>query len=760
VADFIGKNSKTIDFSVLENQKNINLGIIPMTDASTQLSEIQVVAVAPLVKTEIDRISYDTQADPDSKSNNVLEMLRKVPMVTVDGEDNIQIKGSSSFKIYINGKPSTMISNNPSQVLKSMPASSIKKIEVITDPGAKYDAEGTSAILNIVTEKSFGGYTGSINAGIDNLGTYNLGGYFSTKIGKFGISANLTHYKGHDYAQKSYIMQENFNESVIENSYRFMQQTSFGDRTAFKFNYGSLEATYEIDSLNLVSISGGGYGGSSKHPNVRGETLMFADSLNQTPVSGYNTLNDNTGSWGGISVNANYQRSFHKKDRLLTFSYQFDKSPDNTKNSIITRDSVGFENRFNPAPSDRIISTSSSTNEHTFQIDYTEPLGKKHVIEAGIKYILRQNNSDNEYLTRQNASEIYQIDTTQNSPENMCYQQNIFGVYGSYTFKLEKFSARAGARFESTLSDVKFIDKPENNFTPKQYFNIVPSVVFSYKTSVASTFKLSYNQSISRPSIWFLNPFVDNSDPTNISQGNQNLKPEISNSISFSYGLFTQKFNMNASLNSWFVNNSINQISTLQTDTDQRVIISTTYYNIGKKRGGGGTLYFSWNPTAKFSINVNSQVFYDYYEMQNLDNTIKHGGWGSYTYGGLRYTFPFDLKFSANAGFFSPPIDVQRKSSIYYFSSVGLSKDFFKKKFVVNIRVRGSFQGRQAYSSETWEENQFYRYYRNERNYRSVSLNLTYKFGEMKEQIKKVQRTIINDDLKSGGNSQSGGSGE
>ncbi|MCL1868060.1 MAG: TonB-dependent receptor [Paludibacter sp.] len=758
-AEFIGKNTKKVEFSVSENQKNIDLGKILMADASEQLAEVTVTAAAPLVKTEIDRISYDIQVDPDSKSSNVLEMLQKVPMVTVDGEENIKIKGSSNFKIYLNGKPSTMIANNPSQVLKSMPASSIKKIEVITDPGAKYDAEGVGAILNIVTETSFGGYTGSINASINNLGAYSLGGNFSTKIGKFGISANFTYYKGRDYAQTSYNYQENLNAEVIEDSYRFMQQTSRSSKVGFLFGYGSLEATYELDSLNLVSLSASGYGGSSATRQWRGETLMYADSLNQTPISGYNTLNYYKGGWGGMSVNANYQRSFHKKDRLLTFSYQLDTSPNSSHNNIITRDSVGFENHFNPAPSDRDISMEGKTNEHTFQVDYTEPLGKKHVVEAGVKYILRLNNSNNEYLIRQNSDEIYQIDTTQTSAADMRYRQNIVGAYGSYTFKLEKFSARAGLRMESTSSDVKFLDKPEKNFTPKPYFNVVPSVVLSYKTSDASNLKLSYNQSISRPSIWYLNPFIDNSDATNISKGNPELKPEISNSFSFAYGFFSQKFNLNASLNTSFTNNSIDQMSLLQISDDNKVTIVSTYENIGKHSNSGGNLYFSWTPTKKFRINANTSLNYLYYSAKNQEQTITNEGWTYSIYGGFSYTLPLDLKFGMNFAYQTPWINLQGKGFGWSFSAASLSKDFLNKKLNVSLRLRGVFKGKQVYTNEFRQEDQYYRYYRNERTFRAIGLQVSYTFGEMKTQIKKVQRTITNDDLKSGGNSQ-GGSGQ
>ncbi len=167
---FVGMNSLNRNVEVKNGESQVSLGQIEMTESSTELQEVSVTAQRPLVKVEIDKLTYSAKDDPEASTSNVLELLRKVPLVTVDGEDNIQLKGSSSFKIYMNGKPSNMISNNPSQVLKSMPANSVKDIEVITDPGARYDAEGVGGIINIITDKRADeGYSGSVGANGDTV---------------------------------------------------------------------------------------------------------------------------------------------------------------------------------------------------------------------------------------------------------------------------------------------------------------------------------------------------------------------------------------------------------------------------------------------------------------------------------------------------------------------------------------------------------------------------------------------------------------
>jgi len=162
---FVGMNDIIKSVEVTASQNPLDMGVISMTESAIQLDELSVTAQRPLVKVEIDKLTYSAKDDPEASTSNVLDMLRKVPLVTVDGEDEIQLKGSSNFKIYLNGKPSNMISGNPSQVLKSMPANSVKDIEVITDPGAKYDAEGVGGIINIITDKrSDDGYSGSVGA--------------------------------------------------------------------------------------------------------------------------------------------------------------------------------------------------------------------------------------------------------------------------------------------------------------------------------------------------------------------------------------------------------------------------------------------------------------------------------------------------------------------------------------------------------------------------------------------------------------------
>ena len=256
----VGKRTVQKEFTVSDTKKVADLGHIQMAEATEMLKGVEVVAQKPLVKAEIDKVTYSIEDDPDSKTNSTLEMLRKVPLVTVDGEDKIQVNGSSNFKVHVNGKPNNMMSNNPTEVLKSLPANSVKSIEVITDPGAKYDAEGVGGILNIITTGGgMEGYTVTLNGGVSNRG-YNASGYGTVQIGKFTVTGNYAY--NHNTSPRSY--SSSGREDFTSDDYKYLSSESSSKHKG-NFQYGSMEGSYEIDTLNLITFSMNMFGGKFKN---------------------------------------------------------------------------------------------------------------------------------------------------------------------------------------------------------------------------------------------------------------------------------------------------------------------------------------------------------------------------------------------------------------------------------------------------------------------------------------------------------------
>ncbi len=260
-ASSMGRKDVVRDFTVTPGRKTVDMDTLFIGNADNELQQVVVTAQKPLVKADIDKIAYSIEDDPDSKSNTVLEMLRKVPMVTVDGEDNIKVNGKSSFKVYVNGKPNKMMSDNPTDVLKSLPANTVKRIEVITNPGPKYDAEGVGGIINIITtEGGFEGYTVTLSGNAGNRGAG--GGAFGTvKQGKLTVSARYNYNHNENPENKSEGTRLTIG-NVTEASSDLLSTGT--NKSRYDSHSGSLEASYEIDTLRLVTMEFGLWGHDSK----------------------------------------------------------------------------------------------------------------------------------------------------------------------------------------------------------------------------------------------------------------------------------------------------------------------------------------------------------------------------------------------------------------------------------------------------------------------------------------------------------------
>ncbi|NJO92739.1 MAG: hypothetical protein HC831_30050, partial [Chloroflexia bacterium] len=305
-----------------------------------------------------------TEADPDTKTSTALDMMRRVPLITVDGDDNIQLKGSSNFKIYMNGKPSTLMSKDPKEVLRALPASSIKNIEVITSPGAKYDAEGTGGIINIITNKQvISGYSGSVNAGYSDLGRIYGGGQFSAAIGKFTFSVNsgTSYNQSQDFRNSS--VQENYNSDEL----KYME--SEGNTTYEGIHHwGDVAFSYEIDTLNLISGSVNFWGGRGDND---GSALTNFRDVNNNLSQSYNTINTSSFLYGEVEGSLDYQKTFKRNsEQILTLSYKLSRNPDENTNNRQIDSILNFSNM------NERIKQYEIGNEHTFQVDYTQPLAK------------------------------------------------------------------------------------------------------------------------------------------------------------------------------------------------------------------------------------------------------------------------------------------------------------------------------------------------------------------------------------------------
>lgn len=750
----MGRADIVKDIDTNGNGRAIDLGTILIKDDRNELSGVEVVAQKPLVKADIDKLEYDIESDPDSKSNTILEMLRKVPMVTVDGEDNIKVNGSSSFKVYVNGRPNNMMSNNPSEVLKSMPANTIKKIEVITNPGPKYDAEGVGGILNIVTVGSgFEGYTVTVSANGSNTGVG--GGLFGTvKVGKLTVSARYNY--NHNSQPRSYSGSTLTVTDENPSSASANIESEGSSKSRSNFQSGSLEASYEIDTLNLVTASFGLWGNNY---SSRGTSSTVGTSpLDGGGLYSYSMPSHSRNSWFSIEGSVDYQRLFKVKDRMLTFSYRISTDPENTDSYTDYDDmtaTAGWEDYLRRLENQH-NDGHQNTTEHTFQVDFTTPFDSIHTLEAGAKYILRDNSSENDrYTMAAMDGGGYEFDEDHSS--HYKHRNDILAAYLGYGIKWKRLSGRLGLRYEHTIQDVKYLLGRGDDFR-KDFDDIVPSASIGYRLTDTQNLRLGYNMRIYRPGIWYLNPYLDDSNPSSISQGNPNLVSEKSHSFSLSYNSFTNKLSVNLSLRYSFTNNSIQSVSSLVNDNDiaglqeptGKSVLYTTYRNIGKTRAANLSGYINYNPFTTTRIYVN---LYGGWQYLSDGAALKNTGWSMFAYGGAQQTLPKDWRISLNVYGQTPWISLQGKGDATIGYSLNINKQLLNKRLTISAFASNFFKKYMVYENTTastgFTQNTWSRF-----NQQRFGVSVSFRIGELKASVKKAERTINNDDVKSGGGNE------
>lgn len=730
------ENKETIELTPSESP--FDMGEIALIESSTQLDELSVVAQTPLVRVEIDKLTYSAKDDPESSTSNVLDVLRKVPLVTVDGEDQIQLRGSSNFRIYLNGKPSNMISSNPSQVLKSMPANSIKDIEVITDPGARYDAEGVGGIINIVTdERVDDGYSGSVGANANTFGGYGGNFYLATKYGKLGFTGNAGYFYHNQPEAESTFTREEFAPFPIN---ALTQNGTSQSKGGGHFINASM--SYEPDTLNLFNLSLSRFNGE------------FESISNQDAVSGnarpysYTSKSNSISQFGGMSLAADYQRSFSKKGEMLTGSYRYESNPNDSE----YESSYDVENDefFYYPDGYRLKSINNAGgDEHTLQVDYVNPLDGKHSIETGLKYILRENSSRADHTFLDVMDNTWEPDLDRKN--DLDHSQNISSGYAGYGYKAGKVGMKLGLRAEHTMQDIHFMSTELDTIVSTNFFDLVPSVTMSYQLGMTQTLRGGYNMRISRPGISYLNPYINDVDPNNIRYGNPNLDSEQQHNFNLNYGSFSQKLNFNATLSYSFAKNAVTSYSYIVQDIEDGVeksVTHNTYANIGRNHTIGTNVYVSWTPSQLIRTYLNGGL--NYTDIQSTQDTaLRNSGFSGRAFGGLTFNFPKDLRVGATGGLFVNRIQLQTEQAPFYFYSFSVQKSLLDKKLDLSLNLQNLLTKYREFSSTTRGEG-FTQRSRTLNPTRNITLSVTYRFGDLKTSVKRVQRSITNEDVMEG----------
>jgi ferric enterobactin receptor len=741
IIDFISYKSKEKKNIVINSKKPvINVGNIFLSSATQTLAGFTVTAQKGLIENKIDKMVYNAEKDITSQGGVATDVLKKIPMVSVDVDGNVELQGNSNIRFLINGKPSSIFGNNLADALQSIPASQIKSIEVITSPGAKYDAEGTGGIINIILKDvKVQGINGNINlSGGSRLenGSMNL----NARKGNFGVNS---YFSGN--AQLSSTTINSMSRPSFDSTGKIITNLTQNGQSAFIRN--GFETGLGFDwSINKKNDLSGGFDydnfGNKSHGFSNQQQSSY-DSLNNFLAvnSIINSLNHFRGQ--SFDWNLNYKKTFTTEGQELDLLYE----------SSYGKNKTYFDQYETNVSGDSLFSGSYSNNagidrETSFQADYSQPISEKVKLEAGAKMDIRKITSNTSVYTLNDSANLYYYDTTQSN--SLAYNRHVYAGYASLTFPLGKIvDIKSGLRYEYTSTSADF-SKSALSEIPS-YNTWAPSVIISHSFDNNQTIKVSYTKRIQRPGYRALNPFVNATDPKNISQGNPLLKPEIGNNFELGYN---KSFEKGGSLNVvLFYRRSAQDIQPyivyyptykIGDSTYSNVSVNTPQ-NIGVENNYGLNIYGSIPFTSKLNVRTNL-AFFDRYIQNGIDpgDNIT-----SFNYRvNMNVTYQFNNNFVAEAfgNFNSPRNEVQGKFPSFTSYNFAFRKQIWNKKGSIGFTTTNPFN---KYVNQTTAVigQGFILNSTRKIPYRSFGISFMYKFGKLEfKKDKEEKNTTPNPD--------------
>ena len=737
---FIGYPAKTIDPVITTPEKpDFNMGVIRVAPSGKVLNAVTITSAAPVVETKIDKIVYNAEKDITSTGGNASDILRKVPLVSVD----------------INGKPSGAMANNLADVLKSIPSDQIKTVEVITSPSAKYDAEGSAGIINIVTKQSnISGISGSVSGGI---GTRQNNGNANLNINKNRLSITGNFGGNFTWPQTS--------STVSGSSYPIKGDTiasngSTSTNRITRYGYrGSGSLSYDFNSFNSfnsnIALNQGGFKAVGNGNNFQSiSSPAFVSSIPYVNASNSHT------TFGGFDWNNDYVHKFKKDGHQIDIAGEWshgitDFNSTSLYSSVRDTDLVSKNNGVN--------------NEYTLQADYTLPVNDKFKIEAGGKTIIRRissvfdnyNGLSNGVNTDANTDNFVFNSNTSNTYD---YNQNIYAGYAVLTFTLPKsYALQVGSRLENTQihGDPQTASGTLTPFS-NSYNVFIPTLAIS-KTIKNSTLKLTYTKRIQRPSLTYLNPFLNTSNSLSYSQGNPTLRPEISQYTELNYSTYIGSSVINLSTYYKRTSDLIESIVSPYSNGKDSTTTITKYQNIGTNNSFGASFFGAINPikilTIRGSINA-----YTYNPVPQGAYTVDQSQSGTY----ISYNAFLSGSVNLSGGFAaesfvilnSPKRTIQGTQPSFSLWIIGVKKEFWHKQASIGLNTFDPFQENKAFNTNIKSGN-LTQFSNTEFPFRSFGISFSYHFGKVtfSDQPDPTQKKkgVNNDDLKQDGGSSPAG---
>jgi len=718
--DFIGYTEKVFEHVIISQAvPNAVLGNVLLAPAQNQLQDVVITAKKPVVENKIDKMVYNPANDLSAQGGAAIDILKKVPQVSVDIDGNVELQGNSNIKFLINGKPSSIFGASLSDALQSIPASQIKSIEVITSPGAKYDASGTGGIINIILKDSnVQGVNGNVNlsAGtrFDNA-SFNI----NARKGKFGVNA---FFSGDERINSTTITKSN--RTSYNNTRDTITKLIQDGSNAFKRSGYQSGLGFEWDITKKDQLNGSA---GFDHFANSGTGLTNQQQAISDPSGIFSNIYSLRNSTSHFKANSSdfslsYKKTFDKKDEELDVLYNSsfgNNASSYSQNQVYTG---GL-----PPTSGQSSNNPGKDRETDISVDFTNPFTKSFTLETGAKAVIEHINNSvvtdtllNDGTSTPDADQTYAFN----------YDRNIFAYYASGTFSLfhDFINGKAGLRYEYTSTTADFA----NTHIPS-YGTFAPSFVLQHKLDETQSIKVSYSYRLERPEYNDLDPFYNVSDPHNISTGNPNLKPEIGHNFELGYN---KSFDKGPSIYfAGFYRHNTNDMQTYTTYYDSLKVNGTKYtdvtltqrYNIGTETTEGVNIYISLPVTGKLSLRSNS--FFADRITTNPGNPQVSG----FTYRiNLNASYEFAPDFAAEVfgNYRSSQRTIQGTNPAFGFYNIAVRKQFWHKNASIGLTAANPFNNYISQTTTTSGSN-FNQSSLREVPFRSFGISLTYKFGKL-----------------------------
>lgn len=700
---------KTIRFKNKTLDKDLNLGTVILSEDGEMLDEVNIIPEKSTVDIRLDKKIYNVGKDMTVKGGNVADVLDNVPSVSVDVEGAVSLRGNENVRILIDGKPSALVGLDGTSALRQLPADAIESIEVITSPSARYDAEGTAGIINIILRKGkVTGFNGSINPTIGDPTQYGISTNLNYRTKKFNIFTN-SGYSYRDGPGNGVNNSTYFDNSGNITGYLNELRTSNRLQKGFNSSFG-LEYYINDDSStlgNIVIRKSDGENTTSNNIEVFDASKTITDTRNRNE----NEFSDSK----SVQYSVNYTNRLNRTGKKLTIDLQYSKS-DQDETGRIFQNNAFVENN----------NTLQNSVSKLFQIDYVFPREDGSQFELGYKADIDKSTSD-----YKNAPVVPYSDPKFDPSNYLDFDQNVYALYSQYGKKFDKFSYLVGLRAELTEQNISLVTTNENY--NKSYAQLFPTVNLGYEFSDTESITLGYSKRLRRPRSYFLNPFESRSSETNIFKGNVNLDPTYTNSFDLGYLKKINKLTLNSSIYYRHSTGIYQFISQERGDFVNGIpVIVRSPINLSSEDRYGFEFNTNYNVSKKvnFSGSFNFYGFETIGEFNNIDFGNKDSNWDARF--NSRITLPGNIQWQTTMSYRGAQKSAQSTSDGVFSANLAFSKDLFKDNgtLVLNISDLLNSRKRTGYSytpnSSTYGEMQWRQ--------RQVSLSFVYRFNQKKNQ--------------------------